>query len=146
MRSNCTTFCALDRNGASRIKRQMARLRMIVFMFIIIVGRTSLVKNYVAHSIPVIRNAELHSAVSPIFNRQGVKKRERRLFHATQNSILRYGGLQIRATVFYWACGRFDSVAAPLQVPPSQKSIARVIAARNNIRTPIARKMAVTVR
>jgi hypothetical protein len=43
-------------------------------MFVIIVGRTSSVKNYVAHSIPVIRSAELHSAVSPIFNRQGVQK------------------------------------------------------------------------
>src|ERR1017187_4617507 len=90
MRSNSTALCAPAKRGASRIKRQITRPRMMVFMFVIIVGRTSLVKNYVAHSIPVIRSGELHSAVSPIFNRQGVKKRERRLFHATQNSILRY--------------------------------------------------------
>ena len=134
------------KSGASRIERQITRPRMIVFMFILIVGRTSSVKNYVAHSIPVIRSAELHSAVSPIFNRQGVQKTGATVVsrNAEFNSAIQR--IANPRYCFYPASGCFDSLAAPLQLPPSRKSIARLIAARNKTRTPIARKMAVTVR
>ena len=48
---------------------------------------------------PSIRSAELHSAVSPICNRQAVKILRRvRTAEAPQNPILRYGRLQICAT------------------------------------------------